>query len=459
VIPFGSAYVVGALPSGLYAALYLHSHGVSVFVSESKSKDEDERFEQTIAVLDRERIPYEFGNNSSASMMPYEAVVVSPGVPLTAPVMLNAVRQAKFIVGEMEIAAYAGLSVLAVTGSNGKSTTTALLGNIVKQQYPDCVVGGNLGPPVSELMMEHPNAKIGVLEVSCFQLETIREFHPHVAVFSNLVPNHLDRYGTMERYLETKRRLFLNMKSSDFAVLNGDDVSLRQLGSELPCQVQYFGLTRGIHPGIRMESATAVYRDGSVDVELFDQEDVRLPGRHNLANAMSAALASYLYGVSPENIRRGIRAFRGLEHRLEDLGTVAGIRFINDSKATTPESVITAVNAIRDPYVVILGGSSKEVSFDGLAEKLSTDANLVAAVVMGATGPTIARALSKRGLNKVVRAVSLEDAVQKATGLLNGRGTLLLSPACASFDMFRDFEQRGDRFKSIVRGLQESKGL
>jgi UDP-N-acetylmuramoylalanine--D-glutamate ligase len=186
-------------------------------------------------------------------------------------------------------------------------------------------------------------------------------------------------------------------------------------------------------------------------MELFRETDLRIPGRHNVANAMSAALAAFLYGISPDTIQRAVRGFNGLPHRLEHVGTADGVTFVNDSKATTPESVMTAADAMTGPYVVILGGSSKNVSFDKMARHLAEDRNLVSAIVMGATGPAIEDALRKAGMKTIVHAESLEDAISNGVPLLSGGGTLLLSPACASFDMFRDFEQRGDRFRELVQ--------
>jgi UDP-N-acetylmuramoylalanine--D-glutamate ligase len=454
VIPFNSAFVVGALPSGLYAALYLHDHGVDVFVSEFKQRSADEKFEHAVRLLQQVGVPFEFGQNTASIMAACDVVVVSPGVPLDAPIILAAVQMDKVIVGETEIAAYAGLSVLAVTGSNGKSTTTALLGEIVAEEYPDAVTGGNLGTPVSELLVEHPLAERAVLEVSCFQLETIHTFHPRVAIFSNLVPNHLDRYGTMECYFATKKRLFENMTADDVVVLNWDDPELRVLGPTLSPSVFYFGLGDGVFSGAHVVDGGIVFKDTTRTVELFRETDLHIQGRHNVANAMSAALAAFLYGISPDTVRRAVRAFNGLPHRLEYVATVGGVTFVNDSKATTPESVMTAADAMTGPYVVILGGSSKSVSFDKMARHLAEDRNLVSAIVMGATGPAIEDALRKAGMKTIVRVESLEDAVSNGVPLLSGGGTLLLSPACASFDMFRDFEQRGDRFREIAQGRQ-----
>ncbi|HWQ22425.1 MAG TPA: UDP-N-acetylmuramoyl-L-alanine--D-glutamate ligase [Clostridia bacterium] len=451
MIPFESAFVVGALPSGLYAALYLHDHGVEVFVSESKQRSADEKFELAVLLLERAGIPFEFGQNTPDIMTRFDAVVVSPGVPPEAPIMVAAARAGKFIAGETEIAAYAGLSVLAVTGSNGKSTTTALLGAIVAQEHPRVVTGGNLGTPVSQLLVEHPSAGPAVLEVSCFQLETIHEFHPKVALFSNLVPNHLDRYGAMERYFATKKRLFENMTADDAIVLNWDDPALRELGPTLCSRVFYFSLGDGAFPGVHLADGVIVFKDGATCVELFRETDLRVPGRHNVANAMSAALAAFLYGVSPGSIQRAVAGFNGLPHRLENAGTSHGVTFVNDSKATTPESVMTAVDAMSGAYVVILGGSSKDVSFDKMARHLAGDKNLEMAIVMGATGSEIEDSLRRAGMKRIVRVGSLEEAVGTGVQLLPAGGTLLLSPACASFDMFRDFEQRGDRFKEIVQ--------
>jgi UDP-N-acetylmuramoylalanine--D-glutamate ligase len=452
VIPFNSAFVVGALPSGLYAALYLHNQGVHVFVSEFKEQSADEKFERAAQLLKQAGVPFEFGGNTASIMAAYDVVVVSPGVPLEAPIILTAAQMGKLIVGETEIAAYAGLSVLAVTGSNGKSTTTALLGEMIGQEYPDAVTGGNLGTPVSQLLVEHPMAGPAVLEVSCFQLETVHAFHPRVAIFSNLVPNHLDRYGTMERYFATKKRLFENMTAQDTIVLNWDDPALRALAPTLASSVFFFGLGDEVFAGAHVVSGVVVFKDATGTVELFRETDLRIRGRHNVANAMSAALAAFLYGISPDIIRRVVGGFNGLPHRLEAVGAGGGVLFVNDSKATTPESVMTAADAMTGPYAVILGGSSKGVSFDEMARHLVQDKNLVSAIVMGATGPAILDSLCKAGMKAVVRVESLEEAVSSGVRLLSAGGTLLLSPACASFDMFRDFEQRGDRFKEIVLG-------
>lgn len=452
MIPFNSAFVVGALSSGLYAALYLNDHGVDVFVSEFKQRSADEKFEHAARLLQQVGVPFEFGQNTVSIMAAFDVVVVSPGVPLEAPIILAAAQMGKLIVGEIEIAAYAGLSVLAVTGSNGKSTTTALLGEIVAQEYPDAMTGGNLGTPVSQLLVEHPMAGPAVLEVSCFQLETVHTFHPRVAIFSNLVPNHLDRYGTMERYFATKKRLFENMTADDAVVLNWDDPALRALGPTLSPSVFYFGLGDDIFSGAHVVDGAIVFKDTTRMVELFMETDLRIRGRHNVANAMSAALAAFLYGISPDAIRRAVGGFNGLPHRLEYIGTAGGVTFVNDSKATTPESVMTAADAMTGPYVVILGGSSKGVSFDTMARHLAQDRNLVSAIVMGATAPDLEDSLRKADMKTIARVESLEDAVINGVHLLSEGGTLLLSPACASFDMFRDFEQRGDRFREIAQG-------
>ena len=452
MIPFESAFVVGSLASGLYSALYLRAHGVRVFVSESKPFGSDEKFGEAVRLLDGAGIPHEFGGNSASIMAQYDALIVSPGVPPDAPILVAARSLGKPVIGETEVAAFADIPVLAVTGSNGKSTTTALLGVLVSSQYHDTVTGGNLGSPVSQLLVEHPSAGRAVLEVSCFQLETIHTFHPRVAVFTNLVPNHLDRYGTMERYFATKQRIFENMTGEDFAVLNRDDPALRGLASALAARTYWFGFTDGPFDGVHIVGHKVVFRDSSQEVELFDTGDLRIPGRHNVANAMSAALAAFLYGVSSEAIRGAVGTFGGLPHRLEHVCSGGGITYINDSKATTPESVITAVDALSGAYAVILGGSSKGVSYDGMATRLAQDSRLIAAVVMGATGPAIEEALRRAGLHqdRIVQAASLEEAVERGTNLMVTGGTLLLSPACASFDMFRDFEERGDVFKAIV---------
>jgi UDP-N-acetylmuramoylalanine--D-glutamate ligase len=241
------------------------------------------------------------------------------------------------------------------------------------------------------------------------------------------------------------------MTVDDAVVLNWDDPVLRTLGPTLCPHVFYFGLGDDEFSGVHVIGGAIVFRDATHSVELFRETDLRISGRHNVANAMSAALAAFLYGISPDSIQRAVRGFSGLPHRLEYVGTAGGVTFVNDSKATTPESVMTAADAMTGPYVVILGGSSKSVSFDKMARHLAEDRNLVSAIVMGTTGPVIEDSLRKAGMKTIVRVESLEDAVSNGVPLLSEGGTLLLSPACASFDMFRDFEQRGDRFREIVQ--------
>lgn len=448
-IPFKSAFIVGALPSGLYAALYLHSKGIKVFVSEYKQQKDDENFSKAVALLNEQNIPFEFGKNTEVLLEEYEAIIVSPGVPLEAPIVQAALYLKKPVIGETEIAAYAGIESLAVTGSNGKSTTTALLGEIIKQKYPEAAIGGNLGTPVSQLLVEKPGTKLAVLEVSCFQLETIHAFHPRIAIFSNLVPNHLNRYGTMEKYYSTKKRLFKNMTEKDYILLNSEDPKLLELGGTLKQKIYYFGLKNKLD-GAQIKYGAVIFKDKEKEVELFKISDLLIPGKHNIINAMSAALAGYLYGVSPASIKNAIRNFRGLAHRLEFVGNNGKINFINDSKATTPESTVVGCQAMKEPYVVILGGSSKDVSFTKMARFLAKDKNLNAAVIMGETGEEIGKALKQEGVKKIIPAKSLEDSAAKGIQALNKGGTLLLSPACASFDMYKNFEERGDKFKKII---------
>jgi UDP-N-acetylmuramoylalanine--D-glutamate ligase len=258
----------------------------------------------------------------------------------------------------------------------------------------------------------------------------------------------------MKRYFATKKRLFENMTADDVVVLNWDDPELRVLGPTLSPSVFYFGLGDGVFSGAHVVDGSIVFKDTTRTVELFRETDLHIRGRHNVANAMSAALAAFLYGISPDAVRRAVRAFNGLPHRLEYVATVGGVTFVNDSKATTPESVMTAADAMTGPYVVILGGSSKGVSFDKMARHLTEDRNLVSAIVMGTTAPAIEDSLRQAGMKTIAHVESLEDAVSNGVHLLSAGGTLLLSPACASFDMFRDFEQRGDRFREIAQGRQ-----
>ncbi len=442
--------VVGAKKSGVYASILAKQRGSDVFLTEYSLNEEIEEME---GLLKKEGVPYEVGGHSYDKFYNFDLAVLSPGVPLNSPVVKALEERHIPYVGELEFAfrySPPKTRVIAITGTNGKSTTTALVGHILETAHMDVVTGGNLGTPYSALLLAHPEPAYAVLEISCFQLETIDRFHPHIAVFLNFTEDHLDRYRNVEEYLHYKKRIFENQKKSDYAVLNIDDDTVRGFSSELEQEVYFFSTKGSLKKGAYYKNGAIYFSDGN-SFKILDRDLIPLRGMHNVENVLSAVVASYLAGVKFEDIKDGITTFEGLPHRLEYVRTLSDVIYVNDSKSTTPDSTIKALESFNGRVVLIAGGSSKNSDFANLAKLFPS--KLKALVLIGETAPELARAAISNGFEKYFFATSLEEAVFIARGEAEGGDVVLLSPACASFDMFRDFEERGEEFKRIVEGL------
>lgn len=354
----------------------------------------------------------------------------------------------------MEVAA--GLirgDMVAVTGTNGKTTTVSLLGEIFRASGRDDYVCGNIGYPVSAATMQAKDGDAIVVEVSSFQLESIEKFHPLSAAVLNITEDHLNRHGTMERYAWLKKHIFTNQNSQDLAVLNLDDPGCEGLDKGLKSRVAFFSRKKEVEQGAFVRDGKMVIRLNGKEETVCDVSEIYIPGPHNLENALAAALIAYSRGVSVQTIHEVLRTFRGVEHRIEFVRELEGIRYINDSKGTNTDSTIKAIEAMTRPTVLILGGYDKHVSFDGMAEVIRRSPYITRCVLIGNTADQIRNALLRQEYTQITDAVSMEDAVNKSRALCEENGNVLLSPACASFDMFSDYEQRGRVFKQIVADL------
>lgn len=429
--------IVGMARSGIAAARLLHSRGKSVFATDSG--DAPLRSE-----LDGLGIPYETGGHTQSRFLAADEIVVSPGVPLNVPPLEAARRKGVPIVSEIEMAArYLKGDIVAITGSNGKTTTTTLTGEVLNATGRPVQVGGNIGTAMSALVDSSITTTINVIEVSSFQLDGIRKFRPSVAVLTNITPDHLDRYSGFNAYRASKFRIFENQLATDFAVLNRDDAQVYPHSDvAIKSRQRLFSQRRKVEEGAYREGET-LYLDGKA---VMPVADVGLRGAHNIDNVLATMTVAGCYGVSSESLSETIRKFHGVEHRIEYVATVNGIRFFNDSKATNVDSSIKAVESFDGNIIIILGGRDKGSPYAPLVDAMASRVKHV--LLIGDTGNRIAEAIG--GRLPVSRAASMPDAVKQGVTVGVPGDVVLLSPACASFDMFDNYEQRGKVFKEAV---------
>jgi UDP-N-acetylmuramoylalanine--D-glutamate ligase len=441
--------VVGARKSGVYAALLAKRNGNEVFVTEHSKTLE---VVEMLPLLDGNGIPYEVGGHSFKNLGKFELAILSPGVPLSAPIVQEVKKMNIDIVGETEFAFNQSphTKIIAITGTNGKSTTTALTGHILKNAGLNVVTGGNLGTPYSQLLMENPNPDYAVLETSCFQLETIKSFHPYISAFLNFTEDHLDRYATIEEYFLSKKRIFENQTQLDFAILNFDDVIVRGIAEDIKPNVFYFSILDALDKGAFLKDGEILFSVNGNE-KVINKGDIPLLGLHNVQNVLVAIVVGKLLNLGNNEIEQGIKSFKGLPHRLEPVKKINDVLYINDSKSTTPDSTIKALESFNGKIVLIAGGSSKNNDFSILAKLFP--AKLRKLILMGETANEIAKASMSAGFKEIICSRDLEEAVKVAKLEAQPGDVVLLSPACASFDMFRDFEDRGEQFKEIVAKL------
>jgi UDP-N-acetylmuramoylalanine--D-glutamate ligase len=424
------------------ARLLLRADAVP-FVSES---GEAEGSEEQVAALEALGVPYELGGHTPARFEGADLCVPSPGVPPSIAPLQAAVARGIPVWGELEVAwRCCGAPVLAVTGTNGKTTTTELLHAMARAGGFDAALAGNNRTPFSEAVLGEPAAECIVLEVSSYQLETARTFRPRAAAVLNLTPDHLGRHRTMEEYARVKGRIFMNQCAGDTAVVNEDDPFTRAMA--VPEGVRRVGFSMGTRPRNGLWVDGGVIRDG--DEAVADVADVPIPGAHNLQNMLAALALARAAGFPAESVMEALRAFPGVEHRIERVTELDGAQWFNDSKSTNVDSLKVALESFDRPVVLIAGGRGKGTGYGALRELVR--ARVKTLVVLGEDAPRIEADL--RDAAPVARAVDMADAVNRARAAAAPGDVVLLSPGCASFDMYRNFEERGRDFKRCVREL------
>jgi len=438
--------ILGAARSGLSVAKLLRSEGAIVFVSDKKPRGEAG---QEIRALESLGIDYEFDAHTDR-IFDAEFIVISPGVPSNSNLVQHALKVGLSIYSEVEVASwFCRAPIVAITGSNGKTTTTTLIGKIFEKAGRKTIVAGNIGFPFSDYVLDADEKSVAVVEVSSFQLDHIDTFKPKAAVLLNITPDHLDRYENYEAYSNSKFRIFKNQTMKDFSIYNYDDDAVNTYCCGLNTVRLPFSVKGKISAGAFAENGKVFLVEEGKPNFLIDSDEIKIRGVHNLYNSIASALAAKSLGASSEVIAETLREFPGVEHRLELVRELDGVRYVNDSKATNVDAVWYALGSFDSPIVLIAGGKDKGNDYSPLFELVKK--KVKAMVLIGQAAVKMQKEFS--GKTKCIMASSMEDAVAKARDEAKPGYIVLLSPACASFDMFQDYEHRGREFKRLVMEL------
>jgi UDP-N-acetylmuramoylalanine--D-glutamate ligase len=449
-IKYKKVMVVGMAKSGIASARLLLEKGAKVTLYDAKSVD---KFPEHAFDEFKGKAVFAFGADPNPISAEAYMLVLSPGVPTNIDFIAAAVKNEKKVIGEIELGfLYSNGEFVAISGTNGKTTTTALTGEVFRNAGFNTYVLGNIGTPIAEEATKTKKGDIIVAETAALQLETIEKFVPHACAILNITEDHLNRFGTMGKYIAAKERVFENQTENDFCVLNFDNEITRGMAGKQKSKIIWFSRKVELEYGVFIKEGNIVSREDDGDHVICRAAEVRIPGLHNLENALAAAALARCYKIPEAVIRKTFMGFQGVEHRIEFVREVDGVRYINDSKGTNPDSTEKAAAAMDRPTVIILGGSSKDNSFVSMIKGFGD--NIKALLVIGQTKPQILADAKEAGFKNMYTAETFKEAVLKCREIAKPGWNVLLSPACASFDMFEDYEHRGRVFKEIVGSLQ-----
>jgi UDP-N-acetylmuramoylalanine--D-glutamate ligase len=443
--------VIGAGRSGVASAKFLLARGATVALNDAQPI---EKWSAEALALKGDGVGCFAGELPGWLLDQLDLVVISPGVPTKAIPLRYAERAGAEVIGEVELASrYLKGRIVAITGSNGKTTTTSLIGELLKDAGLPTQVGGNIGTPLISLVESSRDDGWTVVEMSSFQLETIKEFHPTVAAVLNVTPNHMDRYESFNHYAAAKHRIFMNQEPGDIAILNADDEVVGGWAKGLCAHVTNFSVKKQLDEGLFLLGREVVSRSGNRERVLLNSNEMKLRGRHNVENVLAALAAGLACGAAPDSMRETIRNFEPVEHRLEFVAEIEGVKFYNDSKATSVDATVKALEAFEDEtgkIVLILGGRGKKAPYAPLASLISERVRKL--ILVGEDAETIERELGQFAPSE--RATNMNEAVTLSFQAAQAGDVILLAPACASFDMFESFEHRGRVFKDAVSSLE-----
>ena len=443
--------LVGLAKTGVSTIKHLNRLGAKVVVNDIKDKDKLKDILDDLPDLNN--VEYILGYHPE-NVDDVDITVVSPGVPLDLPFILKLKSKNIEIIGEVELAYRLSQNpiFIGITGTNGKTTTTSLVGEIFKKANRDTYIVGNIGNPVIDTVGIANENSVLVTELSSFQLESIDKFKPHVSAILNFTEDHLNRHHTMKAYIEAKARIFENQDSKDFCILNYDDEDVRSLSDSVKAKKIFFSRKKSLEYGIYLDEKKNIIINIGEKITLLNKDELSLPGDHNLENCMAAAAIAYVSNIDIDVIRKVLKTFAGVEHRQEFVRNLNGIMFVNDSKATNPDSSIKAVQSYNRPIVLIAGGMDKQSSFDEFLDIAKE--NVYALVLLGETAQKIKECAQNKGFDNITIVKDMKEAVNASYQIAKDGDVVLLSPACASWDMYKSFEVRGIDFKDNVNNLR-----
>ncbi|NLJ97163.1 MAG: UDP-N-acetylmuramoyl-L-alanine--D-glutamate ligase [Clostridiales bacterium] len=396
-----------------------------------------------------------FGDFPLDKLEQINLMILSPGIAYDNPFVELVKEKGIPVWGEIELAyRYSKGKIIGITGTNGKTTTTSLIGDIVRTYYKEVYVVGNIGDPYTDIALDTTEDSITVIELSSFQLETIHDFHPNLSVILNITPDHLNRHHTMENYIQLKKSIAKNQDMKDLCILNYEDGLTRKIGREIATQVIYYSSEQVLKDGLYLDGDKILYNKDNKTEEICDVNELRVLGKHNYENIMAGVAVAIHLGIPKELIHKAIISFNAVEHRIEYVDTIDGVSYYNDSKGTNPDASIKAVQAMKSSTILIGGGFDKGVKFDELIQSFGDKVKCL--VLMGATSEIIAATARNYGFNNIIIVKDLKEAVRVSAKKAKDGDAVLLSPACASWGMFDNYEQRGKMFKEYVKELRKS---
>ena len=443
--------IIGLAKTGIYTIKHLNKLGAKIIVNDIKDK---EKFKSILKDLGNlSNIEYVLGSHLE-NLDGIDIAIISPGVPTELQFVLKLKNQGVEVIGEVELAYRLSSepTYIGITGTNGKTTTTSLLGEIFKSDKKDTYIAGNIGNPVIGTVDTSTEESYIITELSSFQLESITYFKPKISIFLNITEDHLNRHLTLENYTKAKSNIFKNQKEEDFTILNYDDLRVRGLKELCNSKVIFFSRKEELDRGIYLDEKENIIININGKIKLLHRNEINLPGSHNLENVLAAVACAYISGISINSIKETLRVFNPVEHRQEVVKTLNGITFINDSKGTNPDATIKAIKSYESKIVLIIGGYDKNSDFNELLDMIKPKSRGL--ICIGETTPRIVKLANKKGFKTVVKTSSMASAVEMAYCLAEEGDIVLLSPGCASWDMYNNFEERGNDFKANVQHLK-----
>jgi UDP-N-acetylmuramoylalanine--D-glutamate ligase len=443
--------ILGLGITGVSTVKALDKLGANIVISDLKDRNQLNEFISQIKDID---LKLYLGTND-VPLDNIDLIIKSPGIPLTNEVIIKANKEGIEVITDLELAyrISPNSKTIAITGTNGKTTTTTLVGEIFKEAGFTTHVAGNIGVGILWDTINSKSEDIFVIETSSFQLESTKTFSPNVSVILNITPDHLNWHKTMDNYIDAKKKIFKNQSSSQYTILNYDDALLRNMKDEIKSNLIWFSVDNKLSKGVYIEDGYIVINDGTKVQKVLKAEEVKILGKHNLENALASTAIGWIMGINIDIISDVLKTFPGVEHRIEYVDTIKGIQFFNDSKGTNSDASIKAIEAMKNPIILIAGGMDKGTEFDDFIQ--SFDNKVKALVLLGETKEKIKNTALKHGFKNMYMVKDMEEAVKKSYELAEKGDTILLSPACASWDMYNSFEERGNDFKHVVYSLKE----